>query len=397
MTVSFGFYDSVGGDRVYNATQFSAMMDGIIQDGIFATVGDAFFVALNPALGGLNLLVGSGRGWFDHTWIYNDGDLPLVLDPAPISQSRIDYVVIETNSTLGVRANSIKIITGTPAVNPVSPTLVRTTTINQYPLARILLTPNQTVLSGSEITSFTGSWETPFVTGLFTTIDITSMVAQWEYQFTTWFDGVVTQVSELDVIRLQEQIDLLDATVTTLQSELNTTNTTITGIQADIATLQTALNTANATITGIQSDLDSMTTSMVALDERMLTIESNPMLGKEWGVTLVIDNGDSVITTGTKITTEVPFYGSILDWKLTSGDLTSGSISLILETITYANFSGGTWTTIGTVSLSAAVKNTGTFTSKLMAKGDIMRIRIASAPTSIKKVSLSLRGLRTTL
>lgn len=346
MAVTYGFYDSVDNDRLYSAKQFSEMMNGVINDGIFESIGDNLVVVRNETLGGLNILVGSGRAWFNGTWTNNDADLPLVLDAASASLNRIDYVILETDSSLSTRANSIKILKGTAASSPVPPTLTNTAELNQYPLASIYISANQTDLTGAEITNLVGSAPCPFVTGILDTVDITAMVAAWETEFDLWLSGLVDQLSEVDAAYLQAQINVIT----------------------------TDLNAA-------EQDIDD--------------IEANPVLSKEWGVTLFIDAGSEVISTGTKITTEVPFNGSIDSWVITSGDLTSGSVSLILETIPYADFSGGTWVTIGTLSLSSAVKATGIFSGKSMTKGHIMRIRISSAPSLVKKVALSLKGLKT--
>ena len=42
MSVSSGFFNSLNGDRKYNAAQMSAIFDGLIIDGVFASIGTAF-------------------------------------------------------------------------------------------------------------------------------------------------------------------------------------------------------------------------------------------------------------------------------------------------------------------------------------------------------------------
>ena len=44
MAVTSGFFNSLYGDRKYNAEQFSAMFDNLITDGVFSNVGNAFQV-----------------------------------------------------------------------------------------------------------------------------------------------------------------------------------------------------------------------------------------------------------------------------------------------------------------------------------------------------------------
>lgn len=44
MAVTSGFFNAVSGDRTYSAEQFGALFNGIITDGIFHAVGEAFRV-----------------------------------------------------------------------------------------------------------------------------------------------------------------------------------------------------------------------------------------------------------------------------------------------------------------------------------------------------------------
>jgi len=120
MAFTYGFYDSVGGDRTYNSSQLSELVDGIITDGIFALIGTAMRVT-NP--GGLDPNVGIGRAWFNGTWSKNDSVMSLTCDPADALLPRRDAVVLEVDTSPGTRANSIKILKGTPATTPVYPTL----------------------------------------------------------------------------------------------------------------------------------------------------------------------------------------------------------------------------------------------------------------------------------
>ena len=41
MSVTYGFYNSIKGDRKYNALEMSSIFDGIIVDGVYMSIGDA--------------------------------------------------------------------------------------------------------------------------------------------------------------------------------------------------------------------------------------------------------------------------------------------------------------------------------------------------------------------
>jgi len=161
MTVTYGFYNSVGGDRTYDAVQLSSIFDGVITDGVFEMVGDGLIVADGSGLG---IVVGTGKAWFNHTWTVNDADLGLTLDAADIVNPRIDTVIIEVDASIGVRANSIKIVTGIPGAVPAEPTLLNTEEIHQYPLAHIYLGAGVSEIVPGDITNLIGSVYCPFVT-----------------------------------------------------------------------------------------------------------------------------------------------------------------------------------------------------------------------------------------
>ena len=107
MSVTSGFFNSLNGDRKYNAEQMSAIFDGIINDGVFASVGTAFAVSADS---GNVVMVGIGRAWFNSTWVLNDAILPITADESEILLDRYDAVVIEVNHTDSVRDGSIKIV-----------------------------------------------------------------------------------------------------------------------------------------------------------------------------------------------------------------------------------------------------------------------------------------------
>jgi len=161
MTIKYGFYDSLAGDRTYNAEDLSRFMEGVITDGIFSNVGTAFIVSA-PG-GAMTVSVGAGRAWHLYTWTNNDAPLSLSVNAAPVGLNRIDTVVIEINKDSGTRANTIKIITGTPGSSPVAPTLSDTATLKQAPLANIYVGSSVTEIVAGNLTDRRGSVDNPFI------------------------------------------------------------------------------------------------------------------------------------------------------------------------------------------------------------------------------------------
>lgn len=190
MAVTSGFFNAnmVNDlpDRTYNAEQLSSIFDGIVTDGVLSAVGSGLAVS---AYSGMQIHVGSGRAWFNHTWTLNDAPITLDVTAAPLTLSRIDTVVLEVNRTSGVRANSIKIVDGTASSTPVPPTLVNTDDVHQYPLADISVSSGATEIKQSDITNRIGTSDTPLVTGLLQQLSVDALMAQWQAQFVEWCEG----------------------------------------------------------------------------------------------------------------------------------------------------------------------------------------------------------------
>lgn len=226
MSVTYGFYNSLNGDRKYNAEQVSSLFDGLIIDGVFASIGTAFAV---KATTGITVNVGIGKAWFNHTWTLNDSILPLEAPEAEVLLDRIDAVVLEVDATESVRANSIKFVKGTPSSAPSNPTLTNEGTVHQYPLCYIYRKFGSSAITQADITNMVGTESTPFVTAMLQTISLDELLGQWqseldqfvdarqdevdqwiaseESDFTEWFDQMKDQLGEDAAGNLQNQIN----------------------------------------------------------------------------------------------------------------------------------------------------------------------------------------------
>ena len=194
MSLTSGFFDSFNGDRKYNSLQFSSIFDGIISDGIYATYGDYFLVS---PVSGMNIKVGTGRAWLDHTWTLNDADYPLTVEDAEVVLKRIDTVIIEVDRTNSGRINRLRILKGTPASAPVAPQLTKTESLKQYPLADILVKPNATEIVAADITNRIGTKDLPWVTGIIDHVSAEELVQQWRIEFNTLLDTLQTMISQV--------------------------------------------------------------------------------------------------------------------------------------------------------------------------------------------------------
>ena len=218
--ITYGFYNAVesGGtyDREYTAEQMSMIFDGVITDGVYATIGDCFHVKVSS---GFNIIVGSGRAWLEHTWTYNPApDNSITLSTPDVSYDRIDAVVIRVDATN--RTNSFYVVEGStfnqddydPAV--IIPDAERPTLgDHDHPLAYIRIRHNTEGIQGvdssgdsTDIENAIGVNErTPWVTAILSSYNASGMIAQWKaavLQELDYLESLVTQVEDEGALSL---------------------------------------------------------------------------------------------------------------------------------------------------------------------------------------------------
>ena len=180
MAVKSGFFNSSNGDRVYNAEDMSRYFEGLVSSGVFANPSDSLQVTAN----GENMVVSiqPGRGIIDCHWVNNDSTYDIVISASNELQNRIDAIVMRYNVLNREIVFAVK--TGTPATNPVAPTMLRTETTQEYCLATIKVNKGVIVISQSDITDTRPNTDVcGWITNLVDNIDISALNAQWQAKF----------------------------------------------------------------------------------------------------------------------------------------------------------------------------------------------------------------------
>lgn len=250
MAVTFGFYNSKNGDRVYDAHQMSSIFSGIIQDGVFEhfpSENQHFHVEWLDGQMGNKVVVGPGRAWFNDTWTDNDANLTLTIDPpnADPTIDRIDAIVLEINTTNNVdtisnvpgRTNAFIVVRGTEANynDVVKPTLRNGNGIYQYYIALVRSTKTD---GRHYISNLVGS-ETPYIIGAVQSVSTADVLQNWTQRFNLEIDRLVEYARNTaesavqgyfddpdsaiyqDVNRIDENVNRIDETVNQLRSDHN--------------------------------------------------------------------------------------------------------------------------------------------------------------------------------
>lgn len=291
-SITCGFFNSVN-DRYYDATQMSAIFDGLITDGVFASIGSGFTVKAST---GNTVIVGTGKAWFNHTWTNNDAPLPVECDESEVALDRIDAIVIEVNADASVRDNRIQVIKGHASSTPTRPdlTIYESENVHLHPLCYITRPAGSSAIIDSQIRNVIGT-ETPYVTGIVKVLDLKTILSQWQSELDEF---IASQESEVDTFVQNKEseyntwysgmVDLMAAAVTELNNWTTSQQSTIMDWFNDLK--------------GTLSDQDVATNLQIQISNS--EIERILILGLANGVKTISTDG-KVITTTDSVTGQI--------------------------------------------------------------------------------------------
>lgn len=189
-----GFFNSVNGDRAYNAQQMSEIFEGLITDGVYESVGDKMAVQPNS---GMTIQIASGRGWFGKHWVNNDTAYTLTLEASDVTLNRYAAICVRVDESESVRSVEPYVKYGEYATNPTRPAVTRTDTIKEYCLAYVLIKAGATTITAANIEDTRGNNSVcGWVTGLIEQLSTTTLFEQWAALFYEWFEGLQDKINE---------------------------------------------------------------------------------------------------------------------------------------------------------------------------------------------------------
>lgn len=203
--VTYGFFNSVDGDRRYTADQMSTYFKGLISDGVYEGLGSALVVTAGD---GMTVNVGTGRAIIDCKWINLDGVESLPISPASPTQARYTAVVIRLD-----RENRQMVLTtvdGEPAASPVMPEIGD----DELCLAMVYVPANAVSISQVNITDMRGSEYCLWVTGLIDQLDTSTLFLQWQTAFDEWFSALTGRLQVNTYIQEYHRSVTMDGSTT---------------------------------------------------------------------------------------------------------------------------------------------------------------------------------------
>ena len=202
MAVTYGFFNSLNSDRVYNADQMSEYFKGLITNGVYESVDEAMQVL---ATTGMTVRVGRGRAIIDCKWINLDTVEDITLAASHVTLNR--YTAICVHLDIANRLMEIVAINGVNASDPVRPTPTDTATDKYLVLAYVYVGAGATTITQANITDTRANTNIcGWVTGLIEQVDTSTLFLQWQtaYEdyytrmtagFDTWFSSLTEELN----------------------------------------------------------------------------------------------------------------------------------------------------------------------------------------------------------
>lgn len=145
MAEKSSFFNSVAGDRKYQASDFAEYFSKFITNGFFP--GDLNLKVVSN--GDMTVKVRSGSAWINGYMYTNTADLPLTIATADGVLNRVDRIVVQLD--MGNRTINAKVKQGTSGSAAVPPTLQRDADVYELGIATINIQAGATSISQANI------------------------------------------------------------------------------------------------------------------------------------------------------------------------------------------------------------------------------------------------------
>lgn len=236
MAETYSFFNSVQGDRKYNAAHWASYFNKLVTNGIFNGGENLRVHATTPET--YQVRVASGYGWINGYLYQNQGDKNITVDVADGVLNRKDIIVLRLN--LAERNMETILIKGAPSATPVAPALTRTENIYDLQLAEIMVRKAATTIKETDVTDtrlntqkcgLVNSLIQADTTAIFNqfeawyntkTVEYENAWATFEIEAQSWVDALKAQIEFDDHTQINEKIDLLGADNTTNKGDIET-------------------------------------------------------------------------------------------------------------------------------------------------------------------------------
>lgn len=183
MAVTYGFFNSLNGDRLYNADQMSEYFEGLITNGVYESVGNALQVLAGT---GMQVTVGSGRAIINCKWLRLDSAQTLEINTAHVTLHR--YTAVCAHLDIANRRMDLVTVDGENASTPTKPIPANTTTDVYLVLAYVYVGAGVTAITQGNITDTRADTDVcGWVTGMIEQVDTSKLFLQWQNAYEQYY------------------------------------------------------------------------------------------------------------------------------------------------------------------------------------------------------------------
>ena len=230
MAIRSGFFNSIGGDRLYDASKFAEYFAAFIGTGVFPEPTTGLQVQVDT---GMNVKIKTGKAWINGYILVSDADYTEAI-PSEAVLNRIDRIVVRLH--YANREMTIVRKAGTAASTPVAPAVTRDANMYELSLATITINAGtSTITSGMISDTRSDTAVCGFVSSTITNLPYLS-----PNKVLISDAGGALNVSSVT----NTELGYLTGVTSNLQSQLNAKQATITGAASLIVSSNLTVNRA---------------------------------------------------------------------------------------------------------------------------------------------------------
>lgn len=206
-----GFFNSMNGDRKYNAEDMSNFYGQLISNGILSKSEDSLQVTAGD---GLTVSIAKGWAWINSHWYYSDSSVTLNIPTVGATETTYSVVLrLYDSEQEDSRKIVPEVIEGTvPKREPFIYDLV---------LATVRVQSNATSIYNYDIVDTRADTQLcGWVTGLIEQVDTTTLFNQWQSAYQHFYDEFVSWYNSLaDTLGISTYIDRLEYYATSTEGQ----------------------------------------------------------------------------------------------------------------------------------------------------------------------------------
>lgn len=339
MALESGFFNSVNGDRLYNARDMSRYFEHILSSGVYKQIPNCFRVS---AVSGMSLSVAPGAGLIDCQWFRSEAAETVFIPTANAVLPRFDIVVARLDTSDAVRAITLEVVSGTPSEVPETPAPVRAGTIYELVLALVYVPAGAAAITDANLTDVR---DNEYYCGYVHSLVDTPILASYQARYVAQSNNVSTvpisilgfnrgsdllnvyingfriapgseyTINGNQSITLTEPVDAgtvidFEAHRPVMNGEIDDLGAVVTDMAQEITTLTSGLNAAQATITAQAAEMDTVKRSLNQAESELDNLAPIPIGNFVLDEYIIVSGYSS--TAGNLIYFSIPFNRPIL-------------------------------------------------------------------------------------